>query len=274
MVDSHVAELERIWSLCRRIDAAPASATLRARLLEPAADLIGAETAVARVFSVSLPVPRLEGIDSLEIADSVHDAYRSRYFRLDPVHLVLHDRLSQPLFADPDRPGEWRCGQSDSSRGGRLPVAISGSENQRQCRFRQYFKEFLAPNNFYHHLGFCFQDSSARFTAILDFHRGQRSPPFGELDMARAKILAALLHAKPAPNIPSAERCESLSARELEVAQAVASGLSNKEVGSVLGISVRTVENHLRSIFAKLKIKSRVCLAARLRGIDQGVTSS
>jgi DNA-binding NarL/FixJ family response regulator len=71
-----------------------------------------------------------------------------------------------------------------------------------------------------------------------------------------------------------AERCESLSQRELEVAQAVASGLSNKEVGSVLGISVRTVENHLRSIFAKLKIKSRFRLAARLREIDQGIASS
>jgi DNA-binding NarL/FixJ family response regulator len=86
--------------------------------------------------------------------------------------------------------------------------------------------------------------------------------------MARAKILAALLHAKPARNVSGTERCDCLSARELEVAQAVASGLSNKEVGSVLGISVRTVENHLRSIFAKLKIKSRILLAARLREID------
>jgi DNA-binding CsgD family transcriptional regulator len=273
-VNSHVAELERIWDLSRRIDAAPASATLRARLLEPAAGLLGAETAVARVFSVSRPVPRLEGVDSLEIGDSVHDAYLSRYFRLDPVHQVLNNRLSQPLFADPDRPGEWRRGQLDSSRGGRGSAPVSGSVSQRRRRFRQYFKEFLAPNDFYHHLGFCFQDSSARFTFLLDFHRGQRSSPFSELDMARAKILAALLHAKPARNVSMAERCESLSQRELEVAQAVASGLSNKEVGSVLGISVRTVENHLRSIFAKLKIKSRIRLAARLREIDQGIASS
>jgi DNA-binding CsgD family transcriptional regulator len=268
-VNSRVAELERIWDLSRSIDAAPVSATLRARVLEPAAGLLGAETAVARVFVVSRPVPRLEGVDSLEIADSVHDAYRNRYFRLDPVHQVLNNRLSQPLFADPDRPGEWQRCQSDSSRGGRGLAAASGSASQRRRRFRQYFREFLAPNDFYHHLGFCFQDSSARFTFLLDFHRGQRSSPFSELDMARARILAALLHAKPARNVSVAERCESLSPREFDVAQAVASGLSNKEVGSVLGISVRTVENHLRSIFAKLKIKSRVRLAFRLREIDQ-----
>jgi DNA-binding CsgD family transcriptional regulator len=204
----------------------------------------------------------------------VHDAYLSRYFRLDPVYQVLNDRLSQPLFADPDRPGEWQHGQLHSSRGGRRAEAVSGSVSQCRRRFRQYFKEFLAPNDFYHHLGFCFQDSSARFTFLLDFHRGQRSSPFSALDMARAKVLAALLHAKPARNASGAERCESLSARELEVARAVASGLSNKEVGSVLGISVRTVENHLRSIFAKLQIKSRIRLVARLREIDQGVASS
>ncbi len=92
--------------------------------------------------------------------------------------------------------------------------------------------------------------------------------------MARAKVVAALLHAKPAHNVSGAQRCENLSARELEVAQAVASGMSNKEVGAVLGISVRTVENHLRSIFAKLRIQSRIRLAARLREIDQGIASS
>lgn len=271
---SHVSELERIWNLSRSIDAVPASSTLRARLLEPAADLLGAETAVARVFSVSSPLPRLEDVDSLEVADSVHDAYLSRYFHLDPVHEVLKDRRSQPLFADPDRPGEWRCDQCDSYGGGRRSAAVSGSVNQNRRRFRQYFKEFLAPNDFYHHLGICFRDSSARFTILLDFHRGQRSSPFSELDLARAKVLAALLHAKPARKVSGAERYGSLSARELEVAQAVASGLSNKEVGSVLGISVRTVENHLRSIFAKLKINSRSRLAFRLRDIDQGTSSS
>lgn len=273
-MNSRIAELERIWNLSRSIDAAPAAATLRARLLEPAAGLLDAETAVARIFCVSRPVPRLEGVDSLEIADSVHDAYLCRYFRLDPVHQVLSNRLSQPLFADPDRPGEWRRGRSDLTRGRRLSAAVGSSVSQRRRRFRQYFKEFLAPNDFYHHLGFCFQDSSARFTFLLDFHRGQRSSPFGDLEMARAKVLAALLHAKPVRNVSRVERCGSLSARELEVAQAVASGLSNKEVGCVLGISVRTVENHLRSIFAKLEIKSRIRLAARLREVDQDVASS
>jgi DNA-binding NarL/FixJ family response regulator len=57
-----------------------------------------------------------------------------------------------------------------------------------------------------------------------------------------------------------------LSARELEVAEAVALGLSNKEVAASLNISVRTVENHMRSIFAKLSVNTRTRLAAKLHG--------
>ena len=45
-----------------------------------------------------------------------------------------------------------------------------------------------------------------------------------------------------------------LSGRETEVAAAVAGGLSNKQVADRPGISVRTVENHLRSIFAKCNV--------------------
>jgi DNA-binding NarL/FixJ family response regulator len=74
-----------------------------------------------------------------------------------------------------------------------------------------------------------------------------------------------LLHAKAA-QLPSATKLDDrhLSARELEVAETVALGLTNKEVGDALSISVRTVENHMRSIFAKLEINTRTRLAARL----------
>lgn len=47
-----------------------------------------------------------------------------------------------------------------------------------------------------------------------------------------------------------------LSAREREIVQLLAEGRSNKEVADVLGISVRTAENHRASILRKLKAKS------------------
>ena len=54
---------------------------------------------------------------------------------------------------------------------------------------------------------------------------------------------------------------EDLTEAELKVAQAVARGLSNKEIASELGISVRTVENHVSHILAKKGFSNRVEIA-------------
>ena len=57
-----------------------------------------------------------------------------------------------------------------------------------------------------------------------------------------------------------------LSPREQEVARMVASGYPNKTIALVLEISSRTVASHLRRIFMKLNVSSRVAMAARLTG--------
>ncbi|HET9533501.1 MAG TPA: response regulator transcription factor [Blastocatellia bacterium] len=54
---------------------------------------------------------------------------------------------------------------------------------------------------------------------------------------------------------------EDLTEAELRIAEAVARGLSNKEVASELGISVRTVENHVSHILAKKGFSNRVEIA-------------
>jgi DNA-binding NarL/FixJ family response regulator len=46
------------------------------------------------------------------------------------------------------------------------------------------------------------------------------------------------------------------------VARLVAQGLSNREVAAHLFVSPRTVEFHLRQVFAKLHVTSRTELAA------------
>lgn len=53
----------------------------------------------------------------------------------------------------------------------------------------------------------------------------------------------------------------SLTERELEVAELVAEGRSNREVAAELFVSVRTVEAHVGRVFAKLGVHSRVELA-------------
>jgi non-specific serine/threonine protein kinase len=71
----------------------------------------------------------------------------------------------------------------------------------------------------------------------------------------------------PAPGRPQigAGTTAGLTAREREVADLVATGLSNREIASQLFISKRTVDAHVEHIFAKLGISSRVQLAVTLR---------
>jgi DNA-binding NarL/FixJ family response regulator len=56
-----------------------------------------------------------------------------------------------------------------------------------------------------------------------------------------------------------------LTARELEVVRMVASGLRNKEIADTLSISEGTVKAHLRTIFEKLGIESRLKLSVYAR---------
>jgi DNA-binding CsgD family transcriptional regulator len=56
---------------------------------------------------------------------------------------------------------------------------------------------------------------------------------------------------------------DPLSPREREVADLVARSLSNREVAQQLFLSERTVESHVRSVLAKLGLRSRVDLVAQ-----------
>jgi DNA-binding CsgD family transcriptional regulator len=47
---------------------------------------------------------------------------------------------------------------------------------------------------------------------------------------------------------------------ELAVAQLVATGLTNREIAERLFVSPHTVNTHLRQVFAKLEVNSRVDL--------------
>src|SRR6516162_11248798 len=55
---------------------------------------------------------------------------------------------------------------------------------------------------------------------------------------------------------------ELLTNRERQIAQMVAGGLSNKEIGRQLDLSEGTVKVHLHNIYRKLKVNNRTTLAA------------
>ena len=60
------------------------------------------------------------------------------------------------------------------------------------------------------------------------------------------------------------DQLNKLSNREWEVAKLLLQGKSNKLIASSLGISVRTVEFHLKNIYAKFQVSSRIELILQL----------
>ena len=69
----------------------------------------------------------------------------------------------------------------------------------------------------------------------------------------------------------SEERCQRLadplSARELEVLRALCEGLSNKEIGSKLGLTEGTVKNHMTQVLSKLGVLDRTQAALRAHAL-------
>ena len=62
---------------------------------------------------------------------------------------------------------------------------------------------------------------------------------------------------------PKSDRAH-LSPREQEIARMVAEGYPNKTIAAVLDISSWTVCTHMRRMFAKLNVRSRAAMVARL----------
>jgi DNA-binding NarL/FixJ family response regulator len=101
-------------------------------------------------------------------------------------------------------------------------------------------------------------DAEDIIRAVRSVHAGKSAV---DSEIAR-KVLRSLSGAR------GAVQPERLTARELEVLVQVAKGQTNKAIGSVLGISARTVQGHLAKIFDKLEAESRT--EAVMRAVSLG----
>jgi len=111
-------------------------------------------------------------------------------------------------------------------------------------------------------------DSRTQLRVALDIFERLRAGPWAE--RARAELRASGETArKRQPNALA-----QLTPQELQIARYVASGLSNKEVAAQLFLSPRTIDAHLRGVFAKLAITSRTQLARQSLGEEAALAMS
>ncbi len=80
------------------------------------------------------------------------------------------------------------------------------------------------------------------------------------------RLMGLSLRVVPTP-APERPELDTLTSRELMVAERVAHGASNLEIAAALAISERTVKAHMSSIFEKLGVRDRVQLALAMNNI-------
>jgi DNA-binding CsgD family transcriptional regulator/tetratricopeptide (TPR) repeat protein len=76
-------------------------------------------------------------------------------------------------------------------------------------------------------------------------------------------------HRRTRPGKPDGSPIESLTERELQVARLVVDRKTNPEIAADLFLSQKTVETHLRNIFHKMDVPTRVALARAVQRADQ-----
>ena len=118
------------------------------------------------------------------------------------------------------------------------------------------------------------------FEADEDIYRSVRAGAMGYLlkDTPKNQMLEAIsaVHAgkryikgQIASRLAERMLRSSITARELEILEMIAKGLTNKQIASALSISENTVRNHLNSIMEKLEVSDRT--EAATTAIQQGI---
>jgi DNA-binding NarL/FixJ family response regulator len=97
--------------------------------------------------------------------------------------------------------------------------------------------------------------TATRAEDVMGFHAV--IPPRSSLDRLTAAIREVGWHLDARPVSPVADD-PGLTAREREVLKLLASGTGTGQIASGLHLSPHTVRNHVRNIFAKLDVHSRV----------------
>jgi DNA-binding CsgD family transcriptional regulator len=111
-------------------------------------------------------------------------------------------------------------------------------------------------------------DARGQLTVAYEMFTAMRMAPFAERTRRELLATGATVRKRAVDTV------DELTAQEALVARLARDGLSNPEIGAQLFISTRTVEWHLRKVFAKLGVSSRRQLREALPGQSRPATTS
>jgi DNA-binding CsgD family transcriptional regulator len=100
-------------------------------------------------------------------------------------------------------------------------------------------------------------------------HRRAGMSNRAQVPMLRSAALAADCERSRSPALDRVSTRGTLTGRELQVARMASGGASSADVAARLGLSVRTVENHLQQAYSKLGVSSRAQLAVVLGTVPE-----
>lgn len=119
--------------------------------------------------------------------------------------------------------------------------------------------------------GYLLKDGSEQDLArhVMDLHAGgsPMTPVIARQVLKRLVRTPAAATGTPPPS--DAAQDTGLSDRELEILSTLGRGYTYQEVADLLGISVRTVQSHVKNIYSKLGVHSRAeaVFEARIMGL-------
>ena len=217
------------------LDAVRAAAAEGTRLAEKTGDLYALEIMLLNLGSVALLTDDLDTSKplltrSLRIADQIDDRVAQIYL-LDA--LACHASMR---------------GQA------RLAARLLGAAGTARAEAAADTMPFMGPSLAQAEASATAALGAARFKT--EFEAGGRLGRDAAMDLALGTPARGARPDQAAPGIPV------LGKREADVARLVADGLTNKEIGTRLFISERTVDSHVRSILNKLGFSSRAQIAA------------
>lgn len=111
-----------------------------------------------------------------------------------------------------------------------------------------------------------------QLVGTVNFARISETPPFSQLDLVHFGAVCTHFSVRLAQlrNHPSAvpnPLFQRLTDREIQIANLVAKGLTNAEIGAELWISENSVKQALKRMFRKLEVSARAEMVAKLRDL-------